>query len=554
MSLITNRIQIFVRCILRYRLCLLLTWFLSHGLSQQASAVEPPKIQRALPAGGQISKTHEVILTGTFPTWPTEFWTDSSDLTIKALETSGKIAITVAADAEPGVRYYRAYNAAGVSDMIPFIIDRCADLLEQEPNDHHAKAQPVDLLPASVHGHLEKSGDVDTFQVFLGKGETLIASLNGQRFLASPMDADIQILTTRGIVLAQQFDHHGLDPEIKFVAPADGAYLVRLMAFPGTPDSTIAYAGGEKFVYRLILTKGPFIDTTWPACLSRQQENHLQLIGANIPPDSSQIHLPSLGPSTDLALMDRKWFSVFGFQGIVDLPITSSAVLVESEPNELEAPVEISVPCIVTGCISTQEDRDAFQFVSEAGQRWKLSIEAREFGSALDSVLTVFNSEGKQLATSDDVGDNRDATLSFAVPAAGKFTVRVQDLNHHSSPQHWYRLIIQSDQPDFSLSTTGNAFTGKVGQPVEIAVNLERKLDFAGDVTVSFDRPLPSGVNPQVISKKSDDSAKTVKLVIQSEQPLSHPIRIIGLSPSGRSHLAKPEKGESNWLWLTVTN
>lgn len=512
------------------------------------SAADGPKVQRTLPVGGMIGKTHEVVLTGTFPTWPVRVWNDSADLMIQPLEASGKLSIAVAADAKPGVRHFRVYDANGASGLLPFIVDQCEDALEAEPNDHYNKAQPVEKLPISVHGCLEKNGDVDTYQVTLAKGRTLVASLDGQRYLNSPMDADLQVLTARGVVLAQQMDHHGLDPELHFIAPSDGVYLIRVLAFPDTPNSTIAYAGGEKFVYRLMLTHSAYLERTVPACLSNQRENTLQLFGVNLGSEGRSVTLPAITTA-----VEHTNLSLPGMQGFLDLPVTSGGIFVEAEPNSSQQPQTIDVPSITTGMIDAAKDQDAFVFSSPASKRWRLAVDAKSIGSTLDAVLTVSNSEGKQLATNDDVGEDRDPSLSFVAPAEGKFIVAVHDMYREGGPKHWYRLSIEPEAADYSISVASDLFVGKVNQPIEITVTVARTLDYAGEITIGLENELMPGVRPQLLSKKGDDSAKSVKLTIQSSAAYSGPIRIVGTSDLPKKHFAKPAKAASDWLWLTIT-
>ena len=52
--------------------------------------------------------------------------------------------------------------------------------------------------------------------------------------------------------------------------PADGDYLVRAFAFPFVQESTIRFAGGPAYIYRLTLTvPGPFVDYPFPLAVSR---------------------------------------------------------------------------------------------------------------------------------------------------------------------------------------------------------------------------------------------------------------------------------------------
>ncbi len=51
------------------------------------------------------------------------------------------------------------------------------------------------------------------------------------------VDANLQIMDEKGNLLAQNLDHHGLDPQIVFSAPAYGNYLVRVFGFPSEPTA-----------------------------------------------------------------------------------------------------------------------------------------------------------------------------------------------------------------------------------------------------------------------------------------------------------------------------
>ena len=98
----------------------------------------------------------------------------------------------------------------------------------------------------TVNGRLAKAGDVDGFAVSLTRGQTLVASLEAERPLGSPMDAVLQVVSPEGLVLAQNDDDVGRDPRIVFEAPSTGTYIVRLFAFPAKPDSSIRFAGGTR--------------------------------------------------------------------------------------------------------------------------------------------------------------------------------------------------------------------------------------------------------------------------------------------------------------------
>ena len=134
--------------------------------------------------------------------------------------------------------------AAAVMQPVPwpFVVGTLPEMLEQEPNNGLDQVQESQL-PVTINGRLERSGDIDVYAVRLQKGETLVASLEANRILASPMDGVLQICDDAGFVIEQNDDCRGLDPQMAFTAPRDGAYRLRVFAFPSTPNSTIRFAG-----------------------------------------------------------------------------------------------------------------------------------------------------------------------------------------------------------------------------------------------------------------------------------------------------------------------
>src|SRR5207253_2668720 len=90
-------------------------------------------------------------------------------------------------------------------------------------------------------------------------------------------------------------DDQGLDPLLAVPAPADGTYLVRLVAFPSTPDSSIAFAGGDAFIYRLTLTTGGYLTYGYPLAVARSDPGAVEAHGWNIPEDARRLSVRVAG-------------------------------------------------------------------------------------------------------------------------------------------------------------------------------------------------------------------------------------------------------------------
>ena len=200
-----------------------------------SALAKPPTLDRLFPPGAQRGQTIEVSAEGNFDPWPLHAWVLGSGVQVHPADDKGKLSISVSPDAPSGLVWLRLYNNEGASALKPFLIGTLPEIAEAEPNDEPSGAQPIDPPSATINGRLAKSGDVDGYALSLLAGQTLIASVQANHLLGSPMDAVLQVATPDGLVVAQEDDSGGLDPRLVFVAPENGTYIVRTFAFPPPP-------------------------------------------------------------------------------------------------------------------------------------------------------------------------------------------------------------------------------------------------------------------------------------------------------------------------------
>ena len=396
-----------------------------------------PELRSLMPSGGQRGATIEVSAAGNFPNWPVQAWVDRPGLTLTPGE-KGKLTIAIAPDAAAGVYWIRLADSDASAAPRPFIVGTLAEVNEHEPNNRPAEAQPVSG-PVVVNGRFGASGDVDAFAVDLEQGQTLVASLTGNESLGSPMDSVLEIVSTRGGTLAFNHDRRGLDPRIEFTAPRADRYVVRAFAFPSTPNSTIAFAGGDQYVYRLTLTTKTFVDYPWPLAVTRGRSTPLTLFGWNIPESGKLATMRADGAADEL----------FDADGLLAAPVAveNHATRCEAEPNDLPDGEPIELPVTVSGRIEKPRDVDVFRFEARKGESLTFQLESRALGYPLDAVLAITDATGKQLARVDDLPGTRDASLTFTPPTDGSYCVVVSDLNRQGSPRHVYRLRARARSP-----------------------------------------------------------------------------------------------------------
>ena len=116
----------------------------------------------------------------------------------------------------------------------------------------------------------------------------------------------------------------------------------------------------------------------------------------------------------------------------------------ELEPNNT-LPTAGSAPInsILNGRILEPGDQDCFRFTASSGQRVVLECWAERIDSALHPVLQLFDSNGRLLQVSRGYF-GIDPLIDFRVPADGDYVVRLHDLTYTGSPNHVYRLDIDT--------------------------------------------------------------------------------------------------------------
>jgi len=127
---------------------------------------------------------------------------------------------------------------------IPFRLSELANLLEAEPNNELAHATPAEP-PLALNGILAQPGDVDHFKI-TAKAQQVYDVRVLARSLRSPLDSVLSIHKADGGGLASNDDGTTPDSSLRFTAPADGEYFVRIRDHL---DS-----GAPTYVYRIEIT------------------------------------------------------------------------------------------------------------------------------------------------------------------------------------------------------------------------------------------------------------------------------------------------------------
>ena len=160
--------------------------------------------------------------------------------------------VTIAADAPLGWRYWRLWTAQGATSAQKFVVGDLPEVIEQEIDGDPV---PVEVKPpVTINGRIFPREDVDVWTFAATKGQTYTCEVAAAR-LGSPLEARLEVRGPEGRRLAEKLADGG-DPVLRFTAPADGQYAVRIQ--------DVNAHGGQAYVYRLTITGEPYVDLGSP--------------------------------------------------------------------------------------------------------------------------------------------------------------------------------------------------------------------------------------------------------------------------------------------------
>lgn len=117
--------------------------------------------------------------------------------------------------------------------------------------------------------------------------------------------------------------------------------------------------------------------------------------------------------------------------------------LAEVEPDDLSAQSQsIATPASVWGAIQAQGDVDQYTFEGKANETVVLELASASIGGKGNLVLALLDGSGKQLAGNNDFDGTNEPLVAYALPADGRYTVRVNELAMLGGDGFDYRLTV----------------------------------------------------------------------------------------------------------------
>jgi len=396
-----------------------------------------PVLNLINPRGGQRGTEMEVNFHGERLDELEEAIFYQPGLSISGIEfrEEGKHAVArlnIAADAALGEHSVRLRTKRGITELRSFFVGQFPTLDEVEPNNSFDEAQRVELN-TTVHG-IAGNEDEDIFIVTLAKGQRLSVEVEAMRLGRTMFDAYVAILDPRRFELASCDDATLLrtDAFVSIIAPEDGDYRVIVRE--------AAYEGNDNCQYRLHIGTFPRPSAIYPSGGKPGEEIEFTFIGDPGGPFTQTFTLPSDGVGSVPIFPEQDGLSAPSPHWVHVSPLDH---VLESEGNaNLKTATPLPpLPCAVHGILAGDQEADWFKFEAKKDENLIISVLARKLRSPLDSVLSLRDSAGKNLATNDDQG-GPDSVITWACPEDGEYFLNIRDQLKRTGDDFTYRIEI----------------------------------------------------------------------------------------------------------------
>jgi len=126
------------------------------------------------------------------------------------------------------------------------------------------------------------------------------------------------------------------------------------------------------------------------------------------------------------------------------LMVDREPVTAEKEPNNgFDKAQPVRIGQTIEGVINPGGDVDVFRIDGKEAQRLVLEVFAARFGSPLDSLLTLYDADGRIVASNDDSDGTPDSRVEATLPHTGPYFIALVDANDVGSTANVYRLTIR---------------------------------------------------------------------------------------------------------------
>ena len=502
-----------------------------------------PILKELMPPGAQRGKTFTLALKGDRLASGAELMTTLPGAVSRLgprrdLETPDSellFLVQLPQDAPVGLYPVRVQTDEGLSNVLIFSVGDLPEVMEREPNNSIAEAQPIST-PAVISGHLT-AADQDFYRISAKAHERLVFEVEARR-LTSAIDPTFEVLDSSGrrLVFVDDTPGLGVDARVDVTFPKAGSYFVLVH------DSK--YSEQETTFYRLKVGSYPYAEGIFPLGWQRGKSVDVTFFGGNLAEPvklRTILNVPEGTRFASVNLPGPRPIGTLPFElRVGDLP----EALAPSDGSVVDLPSST----VINGRVQKPGQTDRYKLKVSPGQKWLIGLQAASLGtSQLNGSLKVYDSQGKQLPA-EDVGGGLDPVLLFEAPAKlDQVIIAVADVRGFGGLNYGYRLQAAPQAADYAL----RLLTPYVNLPVKGTEAIEviaERYGYEGPIQLSIpDLPgdlvmqggnLPAvgvnfrGVRRQItrgyftLTAKADAKHRALHLSVWGQGgPAEHPIR-----------------------------
>ncbi len=420
------------------------------------------------------------------------------------------LRVTATADAALVPRELRVIAPGGVSNPLLLNTGQWPEISEKEINAATPQGQLVEL-PASISGVISAAAQSDAYRFKAAKGQEMVFEVEAAR-RGSPLDSSFVVLDAKGKELARNEDALGLDSLLFFTAPEDGEFVATLRDF--------RYQGGGNYTYRLHAGPLPYVESLYPFGGQRGKPVEIALAGRNLEGTTKlTLAIEASAPRTQ----EIRVKTPRGYSNLIPFSVSDLPDMMEAEPNDSSTNAQVvTLPVVINGRIGAAKDVDRFRFKSASDQKISFDVAASRFGSRLDALLTLADTNGAVLSQNDD-GDGADARIEFDAKKDTEYVIGLRDLTERGGERFGYRLTIRPPAGAAGASFTALFLPDTIrihrAGLMKVRCEVTRAGGFEGPLRIEAEG-LPSGVSAEPLLIPSGANAANCFLSASKEAPL----------------------------------
>jgi Bacterial pre-peptidase C-terminal domain len=154
-----------------------------------------------------------------------------------------KKRVSLTAPTREGLHEVRLEVNGEKTNPTAFVVSSLPQVLEREPNDTPEQANRV-TIPCGINGRIQTKRDLDHYVFAAKKGKAIRFEVKARRFgtaLCSSLDSVLDVMNSKGSILASNDDTFGKDAALVFTPPADGDYVLRIRDLNSKGGETAVY-------------------------------------------------------------------------------------------------------------------------------------------------------------------------------------------------------------------------------------------------------------------------------------------------------------------------